>query len=664
MKIFNFVRSTKHAALYVCATLLVAACGGGGGDPGSSNPGGGGTVTPRAANIDLSSSATAISSGGVGSSGITITAIVKDSGNVAIPNAPITFRTNFGTLTASGETTNEKGVATAVLTAPSDTTAETRANRDIVVAATAGTASKEIKVKVTGTRLAMSGDNAMGLGDTARYRVVAQDSSGNLIPGARLNVSAVKSSSVIDPTQLTTDQNGEATFTYTPKEAGADTISVAGLGASTQMQVTVGASVLRLNSDALLWDVREAHAVEATVRDSNGRIPPTGTVVTFSTTRGCVLPTSTISAGCSPMLDVATQADGTAKAWLSAADVGDVVVSATAGAVGGATGVLEARFISTMPTQITLQANPNALRPSTANSNNSSSLEVLVRDREGNPVQDVTVTFTTMADPSGGRLAAASARTDVNGRALNTYYAGPRGTGTNGVQIRATVSGMPNVFSDTTLTVGGDALTIGLGASNFISAAGNNTLYRLFHTVYVTNAAGVSVASQPVTISIRPGSYAVGVLCWLGEAWGRVSATSTTYANEDRNFNGTRDPGEPDPNGDGRLSPGFVANVVPADSEGNVTGAGGSTLTLTTGADGFAYFQLQYAKDYANWAQMQIQASARVGGSESTNSMAMSWLWGLADDYMDQNIRPPGNISPYGAGGHSSAQCPAVTTTP
>ena len=141
MKIFNFVRSTKHAALYVCATLLVAACGGGGGDPGSSNPGGGGTVTPRAANIELSSSATAISSGGVGSSGITITAIVKDSGNVAIPNAPITFRTNFGTLTASGETTNEKGVATAVLTAPSDTTAETRANRDIVVAATAGTAA-------------------------------------------------------------------------------------------------------------------------------------------------------------------------------------------------------------------------------------------------------------------------------------------------------------------------------------------------------------------------------------------------------------------------------------------------------------------------------------------------------------------------------------------
>ena len=662
MKLFNLVRSAKYAVAYVGAAMLLAACGGGGGDPGSSNPGGG-TVTPRAANIDLSSSATTLASGGVSGAGITITAIVKDAGNVAIPNTPVTFRTNYGTLTASGTTTNDKGVATATLTAPSDTTADTRANRDIVVAATAGTASKEIKVQVTGTRLAMSGDNALGLGETARYRVVAQDSSGNPIPGASLSVSAVKSSSDITPAKLTTDQNGEATFAYTPKEAGTDTISVSGLGTATRIQVTVGASVLRLNSNALLWDVKQIHAVVATVRDSSGYIPPVGTVVTFSTTRGCVLPTSAMVAGCGPMQDVSTQADGTATAWFSATDVGDVVVSATASAVGGATGVLEARFISTAASQITLQANPNALRPSTASSNNSSSLEVLVRDSGNNPVQDVTVTFTTMEDPSGGRLAANSARTDINGRAQNTYYAGPRGTGTNGVRIRATVSGMSTVFSDTTLTVGGDALTIGLGASNKISSAGNETLYRLFHTVYVTNAAGVPVASQPVTITIRPGSYGVGVLCWDGKSWGRSSATSTTYANEDLNFNGTRDPGEPDYNRDGYLSPGFVANAVPADSTGNVTGAGGSTLTLTTGADGFAYFQLQYAKDYASWAQMQVMASTRVGGSESVNSMAMNWLTGLAADYTSQNIRPPGYISPYGAGGHSSSQCPAVVTT-
>ncbi|MDO5289140.1 MAG: Ig-like domain-containing protein [Pseudomonadota bacterium] len=657
MKLLNFFQAARLAAACMGAALLVAACGGGGGDPGTS---GTGSTTVKAASIDLSSSATTLPSGATSGSGVTITAIVKDSGNVAIADYPITFRTNYGTLTASGTNTNEQGVATAVLTAPTDTSADTRSNRDIVVAATAGSASKEIKVQVVGTRLSMSGDSSMGLGDSAQYRVVAQDSSGSVVPGATLSVSTAKSTSVLSATTLTTDQSGEAMFTYTPKEADTDTISVTGLGASTQLKVVVGASLLRLSSSALQWNVNQAHAVVATVRDANGGIPAAGTQVTFNTSRGCVWATSDVTTTCVSVVSVGTEADGTATAWFSSPDVGEVVVTALASDVGAATGTLRARYISTVPAQITMQANPSALRTSAFATNNSSTLEVLVRDAAGNPVQDVNVSFATVQDPSGGRLAAAGARTDANGRATNTYYAGARSSGTNEVRLRATVAGTSTIVAETTLTVGGDALTIGLGASNKIESAGNETMYRLFHTVYVTNAAGAPVASQPVTITLRPGAYGVGVLCWTGKIWARTDTSSVSLLNEDVNFNGVRDAGEPDYNGDAALSPGFVANIVPADSSGNTTGTGSSTVTLTTGSDGFAYFQMQYAKDYANWAQMQVQATTRVGGSESTNRMALNWLMGMADDYTEETVSPPGSVSPYGAAGLS---CAAATTT-
>ncbi len=88
-----------------CAGLL-AACGGGGGNPGASvtNPD---PLTPKAANVVVIPSSYTIAASGTEE--VTITAIVKDSGNQAVPNATVLFSTSAGTISNNGGTTNSNG---------------------------------------------------------------------------------------------------------------------------------------------------------------------------------------------------------------------------------------------------------------------------------------------------------------------------------------------------------------------------------------------------------------------------------------------------------------------------------------------------------------------------------------------------------------------------
>lgn len=659
MKIPKFLQSAKYAAAYFCAALLVTACGGGGGSPGEPGNAGGNTPSQTASSIDLSSSANTIPSGGQ-SAAVKIVAVVKDAGNAAIPNHPIKFSTNYGSLSPVTQT-DEKGVATTELTPPSDSSAESRANREIWVEASARGASKTIKIQVTGTKLELMGDQSLGLGHQGTYQVVARDSAGNLIAGARLTVSSVKGAH-IEPSVITTDANGQAEFKYTPQGKGVDTVSVSGLGTSQRIQINVGASLLTFQETATLWAVGKAHAVTARLRDGSGAIPPVGTRINFNTTRGCIVANAAAtSCGAQPVVvaDMSTNAVGEATVWLLSPDTGSVVVTATTSAGDQAIAKLEGRFISIEPTRVFLQANPNALQPSTVATNNQSVLEAKVLDDRGNPVQDVEVSFSIVADPSGGRLSAASAKTDVSGRALNTFYAGPRGTGANQVIIRAALRAKPEVNQETRLTVGGEALSIAITSQSLIEETGQKTSYRVLHAVYVTNSAGTAVAAQPLSIRVEPFRYATGRRCWNGKVWANVFGSENP--NEDFNFNGVRDAGEPGTDG---LKPGFIANIVPAKADGTPTAPGGGVVSVMTDSDGFAYFYLQYGKDYAGWAAMKVVATAQVGGSESRASTPGAYLTALLSDVNKEDTRPPGEVSPYGTAGFSGCPSVAPSTPP
>lgn len=678
MNLNDLLRLGRHGAV-AAAVLLVAACGGGGGDPGT-NPGqDGGTKPLVAGSIELYPSSTTMKTGSSGAK-LTITAIVKDKGNMAIPNIPLTLKTGYGSLSPVTKT-DEKGVAVAELTPPKSNNV---ANRTFDVEAVAKGASQKITVNVEGTTLALSGDNTLAINQAGNFSLEVRDGTSQLVPNAPLQITTEPANAgtiAFKPGfSSTTNASGRVEFSYTPNQSGTHRILVNGLNApSSQLAVNVGSSVFQFQSGATFaWPLRRANEVSVRVADSTGASVPAGTPVRLSLTRGCLASfvpansTLTACAGQLSQLDVSADAAGVVKAYAISTDAGPVMVKAENLSAGGS-GSANGHFAATTPAMILLQANPNSIQPSTSNTNNAAQIEAAVLDDNNNPVAGVPVYFTVENDVSGGQLATPSVVTDQNGRAVNTYRAGPRGTGADGVKVIASVAPpWQHLSSSTIVTVGGDGLTIAIGASNKVTIVNADTKYNRIYTVFVTNSASRAVSSLPVTVRAIPTHYSEGVMCWYEAAKSWVpkrgfSKNDDTglpagheedgiHPNEDTNLNGNRDPGEPnlvtEPN---NLKPGFVATLVPAQADGTVVEGqtGSSVLNLTTDANGFAYFAMQWAKDYQSWAKMKVVANARVGGSESRNETPALWLGAAAPDMTEKTATPPGATSPYGDGSHN-----------
>ena len=101
---------------------------------------------------------------------------------------------------------------------------------------------------------------------------------------------------------------------------------------------------------------------------------------------------------------------------------------------------------------------------------------------------------------------------------------------------------------------------------------------------------------------------------------------------EDLNENGILNAGE-DTNGSGNLEPGNLVVISPP--------------SVTTDANGFAEFTIQYGKQYAKWSRVKIVAQTNVGGTESTRSI--EFLLPIAKaDIGDQAEPPAGEFSPFG----------------
>ncbi|HNG47245.1 MAG TPA: hypothetical protein PK944_06065, partial [Agitococcus sp.] len=73
-----------------------------------------------------------------------------------------------------------------------------------------------------------------------------------------------------------------------------------------------------------------------------------------------------------------------------------------------------------------------------------------------------------------------------------------------------------------------------------------------------------------------------------------------------------------------------------------------STSTLTTGADGIAYFNVLYGQSYANWLKVKLTAKAQVQGTESKTDRVFR-IPANSADMGDEKVSPPGGIdSVYG----------------
>ena len=596
---------------------IVITCAGCSGDLGFTTTGSGTTSTSTSTTI--SSITLLTSSPQVGSSGSTpvnITAIVKDGGNLVQEGIPVIFSADSGSLQITQSETDAAGIATATLAPGGDFT-----NRTINISATTGEVSQSTTVNVAGTTLSISGENTVTIGDTTQLTIVLTDSDGDPINGKTVAVTSANGNT-LSASSLDTNSNGQVTVTVTAVAAGNDTISVSAQGATSTHSLSISGDQFQITTPPVDQEINLGAAQTITARWQISGVAQAGQTINFTSTRG------TLSAN-----TAVTNASGDATVTITSNNAGPATI--TAFVSGGPSTSKAVEFVATSAASIELQANPATIGSNDGSQavTQQSTITATVRDSNNNLVKGKVIRFSITQDNSGGSLTTATSTTDSLGKASTTYVSSAASTALNGVTLRAEVEDTPTVNTTVNLTVAKSELFVILGTGNTVISV-DDTKYNKPYSVLVTDAAGNAVEGAEVSISINPVEYYKGTRVYGGVSWGPVISAGPCV-NEDVNENGILDPGE-DTNGNSKLDPG---NVVSAPAE-----------PVVTGSDGSAQFDLVYAEDFADWTTVKLTATDEVSGTEATHTVIFT-LPVSANDVSNENIAPPGLISPFGTAG-------------
>ena len=555
----------------------------------------------------------------------TITAVARDTSNRFLANVPVVFTSTSGGVAVTGTgLTNASGQASATLTTPGEPQ-----NRTITVSAAAQSVTQTVNIAVIGTTLGIQGPSSLVLGAQATYTVTLADSAARGIAGRALTV-ASSAGNTLSATALTTDSQGRATFNLTVTQSLAEVITVAGLGLTATQNVAVNADSFSFTTPAAdNAEVPLGTSQNLSVTWLTGGAPAAGRTVTFSTTRGTLVPANGVAT---------TNASGVATVTVSSSNAGAGTVTATG------TGVTAQRiieFVATAPASIDVQPGVFTLSPST-----QTPITAIVRDAQSNLVKNVVVSFSVVQDTTGGNLSVGSAITDSQGRAQSVYTAGSTASGQNGVTIRASVlplGGGPAITRDVQLTVATRAVSISLGTGNTITEP-SVSQYSIEYTIQVTDANGNGVAGVPLTVSVVSLNYVKGRHVFAGGTWSGYDTPVYVCQDEDtlnaastpffrNSVLDTNAPVNEDVNGNGRIDAGNIALVTPN--------------SVTTNAQGIALVEVRYPQDHAYWLEVQLEARTTVQGTEAARSTSFV-LPGAANDFNQQNTAPPGLVSPFG----------------
>ncbi len=620
----------------------LAGCGSGGagGSPASAAAAGTGatgttTVTAPAASIQLLASSTTIPSSGAGT--VDLTAIVLSSTKQAINGKTVIFSTGtdssafINNVSTSG-TSDPNGLVTAKLNLGAD-----KSNRTITVSASADTVSATNTVDVTGTTLAVSGANSLVSGATTSLLVSLKDSAGTAIPGATVTVTSKNGNAItLTPATGVTNSQGQITADVKATAAGAnDVITVSANGVSATQALTISPDSFAFTTPAADIDIPLGTAKAISITWTNSTTPiAAGTKVNFAASRGTIgTPAGgavTTAVGDTPGVTI-----------VSANTAGPAIITAT-GASGTPAATLNVNFVATSASNVTAQAVPGVVAFTTGSAsqtNNSSTISVVVRDSKNNLVKNAAVNFTITADPSNGRLTSSSVVTDNSGSASVTYVAGGTSSALGGVAISATVTSVNGTAvavpaATTTLTVAGQASLVRIGTDNLVGIVVGTPVYTKTWVANVTDTANNPVPGVTVRFNLRPTRFAKGQFVYNTVAgfWIQPTPPYIRCLNEDTDFDGILKTGE-DTNGNGMLDPGGAASVTGS----AVTDATGNAVALIT-----------YPKDHAYWAEYSLEARTGVTGNDPPTASLAFWLPGLASDYSSAATAPPGQYSPYG----------------
>jgi hypothetical protein len=601
--------------LLAAAGMVLAACGGGSDNSIVGTPPGQGAPVGT---LQLLTSSPQIPSDGTAAA--TITALVRDQNNNVMEGVGVTFQANSGALTVTpGGKTDATGTLTATLNTAGDPT-----NRPISVSALAGANSQaSVTVNVIGTALTITGPASLPLNSQGDYSVVLTNAGGTGIPNQTIAISSARSNA-LTVTQVTTDAQGRGGFKMTAGNGGNDTITATALGISATQAVAVSSDSFKFTTPAAATEVALGSNVVVTAQWQQNGAGVANSPITFSTTRG-TLNTGTVN----------TDGTGSASVTISANNAGPAVITAVN--ASGTSVQLQIEFVATSPTTLDLQADPFSVPAS-----GQSTITAVVRDAAGNLVKNKTVAF-VLTDTTGGSLSVAQAITNSQGRAQTFYNASSTTSRVDGVRIDATVQGLPAVTNFVALTVAQRQVFISLGTGNIINTP-NDTQYQDPWVVQVTDAQGNGVDLVDVNVSVLSRRYWDGVRAWGGLTWVTRAGTEALPAlgcpDEDVSRNGILDPGD-DLNNNHRIEAGNIALVAAHDGGG---------AQVKTDKNGFAYVDVWYAKQYAYWLEVTLEARATVQGTEFSERSTFL-LPGAAKDFNKQDTEPPGYVSPFGTDG-------------
>ena len=619
MKIISLHATTSFFLMALFA--LLSACGGGG-SGNSSTPVTPVTPVPTAAAISVSTSATSVASDN--SSTATITATVVNSSNAAVSGVTVTFSADSGFLSASSAVSDASGKATVTFSSGANAT-----NRTATIVATASGQSSQVPVRITGSTLTVTAtSNSLVVGaSTSTLTVVAKNSAGAVLPGQTITLTPSTSGIVsLSAGTGVTDSSGTFTATVTPTTGGTVTITVAGVGETRTIALTVtGASTAFQITSPVASTTATPATLNTTIAFSVQAPSPT-TSVTFVTTLG------SWQNGSSVYTIAPTGGVATATLTSSSAGVANVQVFDTARQASiSDTRVVSFTAACTAAAKVTLQSSPSIVAPSAGGTVSLSSLLATVTDISGNPVGGCPVAFRVVNATGGGETvapavvltAAVPGGASGLGQATTTFTSGSLPSGAAGVQIRATVvqtsatvvaTGTLPSGNDATVVIGGTAGSVTIGRSTVATDSGSGTLYILPMSVLVADSNGNPVTNAVVSLSAWPISFNVG-----GSICGGISGTY--YFNEDANENLVRDPTE---TGARLFYPsGAVSTSVPTLSQLTPPNSAAGTLpaTVTTNASGVATFNLTYTKSNAGYIIDRIRARTLVQGTETLSEI-------------------------------------------
>ncbi len=622
----------------VLVSAALASCGGGGAGTISGSGGGGAAA---AAIITVLASSPQLQSDQGGANTVAITAQVKDASNAVLTGVTVQFGASSGSLAVTQAVTDGSGIAYAQLS--NGTNAQ---NRAITVTATAGQASGSVIVNVVGTTITITGPDALALNDTGAYVAVAKDSKAAGIQGAVLTLTSANGNMISAPV-TTTNSSGNVPFNVTATAAGADTLTVSGLGLNATKVLTVSGDVFAFSAPTAGAEVNLGAVQPITVRWTKNGVAQVGATINFSTTRGTLSASSAL-----------TDASGDASVTISATIAGSAVLTATNPEATSTNRSLE--FVATTPTTVDLQASPLTVGVA-----EQSQLTAVVRDANNNPVKNKTVQF--VIESTGGSLSVGQDITDSQGHAQSVFTAGADASAVNGVVIRATVQGT-GITDTVALTVARQELALTLGTGNTLFEIGTAT-YAKEWVILVTDVDGNAVANKAVQASIRSRQYIKGQLGWADPPgiWTYAGNSPVFCPDEDANKNGILDANLGEDvgglgNNNGILEAGNIALVAAVPETASLSapcataGAQGTAANVVTNSQGRARICVFYPQNYAQWLEATLTAKASVTGSEFSKSSVFT-LQVLAADVASETSAPPNQFSPFGV------DVPTGTTT-